>query len=165
MSPVHNNFSKVVKGEEPRTSCFSFKDKKKDAEASRKSKKADDAVPKTSSVSSFWKPRPTAAEAPTNEGAADSVETERTSSIRPSCEKTTEKAVAEKADAAENDAANKAAKAKRAAPERPGAAMVKKRRVESIESFEFELSGASAMDFVIPEGATAGKATFVWKFD
>jgi len=120
-------------------------------------------------VSSFWKPRPTAAEAPTNEGA-DSVETERTSSIRPSSEKTTEKAVAEKAvaekaDAAENDAANKAAKAKRAAPERPGAAMVKKRRVESIESFEFELSGASAMDFVIPEGATAGKATFVWKFD
>jgi len=187
LHPAHNGFVKVVKGDEPKSAIVVPKPQekpKKDGEGSSKealpkksaataAKKADDkpaddkpAEKKTPkpSVDSFWKPKQAAAKdddagkkGPAKEGKED----EEEDMFADTPAEKDSKAVAEKKapeapTAAGKRAADGAAKS---------GASHKKRRVESVESYEFQICDPLAtVDFPVPEGATAGKVTFTWSF-
>jgi len=189
LHPAHNGFVKVVKGDEPKSAIVVPKPQekpKKDGEGSSKealpkksaataAKKADDkpaddkpAEKKTPkpSVDSFWKPKQAAAKdddaskkGPLQEGK----EAQEADIFGDQPAEKESKAVPEKKKAPEG-ASSAADKRAADGAAKPGASH-KKRRVESVESYEFQICDPLAtVDFPVPEGATAGKVTFTWSF-
>lgn len=193
LNPAINGLIKVTGDQAPKTACImpeKPKAEKSKGESSAKGKKADskktDAAddkkddkaedkkeekkeaPKKS-VDSFWKPKPPADKGDKGDKGDDKSKAGKDGPVNEGREEKKEKKEEEKKEAKATSAAPVVPPAGKRPAEnggKDGKVQYKKRRTESVESYEFHICDpVASVDFCVPEGATSGKVVFTWSFE